>query len=304
MGLKYNGIDINQIKYNGVLLDKILYNGVVVYEAYDYTRSYFFIKNPSSEYREFKVRLNALTATESNPIYIWYYYLGEGREKPTEPASSITSTGKKTLTFGLEADGVAVIELIGGQFEEYNTSYPLFYQDPDLLTKAVIGTNCRSEYHLLYDNDELTDLIFAIERPFAIYNVPKLTNITFVVNPTYIGSVSRTGLSSFTVPANVTSISQIANNPNLETLTILPTTIELGQNKFSNNTDLKHMYVYCTSASTAKSTSYIYSWVNGSNPGMIIHLSSTLDMSQAKALFGDYFNYTSQTDQATVLFDL
>ena len=304
MPLIYNGTNIDKVIYNGVELDKVIYNGVVVYESIDYNRSYFFIKNPTAEYLEFKIRFNAISATESNPLNI-YYYVGEDIEKPTDPSTSITSSGSKTLTFGLEGDNAAIIEFAGSQFGEYNTSYALFYDNQELLTRAIIGTNCVDEYRILNDNNNLTEIVFAaIDIPFSITNAPKLTNIDFITNPRYIGYINNTGLTSFTVPANVTSVSQIARNSALKTLTILPTNIQMGQNHYSNNTVLEHMYVYTTAESIAKSTSYIYSWVYGSNPNLVIHLPATLNMTQAQTLFGQYFNSIDSTHQATVLFDL
>lgn len=306
MAINFNGTNIDKVIYNGVELDKVIYNGVTVYESIDLTRSYFYIKNPSSEYREFKIRFNALSATSSTPLQIYYYYLGEGRERPTEPSETITKSGKKTLTFGLDGDGTAVIEFANSQFQEYSTSYTLFYkdEDQDLLTKAVIGSNCTGEYYLLNDNSELTEIIFATNEAFAISDAPKLSTITFKVNPKYFGSVSRTGITTFTVPANATSFSMIANNPNLKTLTICPTNISMGTSRLTNNTSLEHLYVYVTAESPSKSTAYSVSWVRGCNPNLVIHLSSTLNLSQAQTLFGPYFNYIDSTTQATVLFDL
>jgi hypothetical protein len=307
MAINFNGTNIDKVIYNGVELDKVIYNGVVVYEPLSLNNSYFYIQNTTDSAIKFNIKLSI----KSVPIQVFYYRTGEGYTRPTEPSNTLTSVASsRKLTFQLNAHTTAVIEFIGGQWEYASDRTPLFYDHKELITKAIIGSNCTNAYYQFNNSgyyDNLEEIIYAAAEgsPFGVVNCPKLTTLAFKTTPKYFNQINDIGISEITFPASITRAPSIRDCPNL-TVIHNYCNVGVGNYAFAYNPVLEHIYMHnYNPSSNIMINSTGNGWVVDCNPNVVIHLPKAIgDITAARTKFGQYFNYINSTTQATVLFDL
>ena len=288
-----NGQQLDNVEYNGVNLDKVIFNGVIVYEKTEEAGATVFeLRNDSKSattvnlrirVEEFPVVINGYSP--NNPDYTFNY--------------TATTTGSKSYAFNIPAYGQYRIELTGGKIKGYSDTSELF-SEGNIFTAATISSNVINTGSWLTSTDveELT-----INSPINI-NIDEAESLETlnIQRATSIEQIRSTAITQLTIPASVQSISSygLASNFELEEAHILGSNTVLNDNMFYQCYSLQDVYIHSTVPAATQG-----SWFYNSYP--TIHLSHTLNIDQAKELFGSSFNqYREGKDTITLdtVFDI
>ena len=289
----FNGQQLDNVEYNGVNLDKVIFNGVIVYEKIEESgTTVFILHNDSKSDKTVNLRIRV----EEAPVVINGYSPNNANYNFNYTA---TTTGSKSYAFNIPAYGEYRIELTGGKIKGYSDTAELF-SEGNIFTSATISSNVTNTNNWLFEADvrELT-----INAPINInIDTAEYLETLNIQKATSIEAIKYTALTQLTIPASVQSIEQysLGYNYELEEVHILGSNTVLNSSLFYQDYGLQDVYIYSTVPAATQG-----SWFYGSYP--TIHLSHTLDIDQARELFGSSFNtYREGKDTITLdtVFDL
>ena len=162
----------------------------------------------------------------------------------------------------------------------------------------------------VYMNNTLLATITDDLNPTITFDLPPAENSLFIrggsfyMTDTAIVGDLQNRLVSVTLGKNyVGTLGSAFQNSTIQSLKCGPT-CDLSTGFCQGCSILYNLYIYNYSP-TAKADELSKSYVLNANSNVKIHLPHDLDVMEiAKQNYGDYFNYITQSTQATVLFDL
>lgn len=291
-----NGQQLDSVEYNGANLDKVIFNGVIVFErsSEDYSTTTITIENQSKDSKTITLQYNVEVPT----VYINSYVRDSS---DTAVTYTDQTAGQKSRSFTVPAYSTYIIEISGGKISEYAADTSIFLEG-NIYTEAFLGTNITSCGGWLKEL-ECRNLTIAADIPIAISHAYELETLT-IIGPHVIESIQDVEgvLTSITIPAGSTIESGAFYHAyELLEARILGSNTVVNSGMFSGCYSLEDIYVHSTVPAASQG-----SWC-GSDTVPTIHLPSTLDITQARALFGDSFNKVRDGRdyiELTTLFDL
>lgn len=291
-----NGQQADSIEFNGVNLDKIIFNGVIVFEksTEDHSTTIISVENRNKSTRT----INLIYTVEEPTVYINGYVLDSSSNAVNYVENT---TGQKTRSFTIPSYSTYIIEMSGGKISEHDTDSSMFLEG-NIYAEAFLGTNIESCGGWLIE-PECGSLTIAADIPINIEYASNLKTLT-IIGPHVIESISNLEgpIESITIPAGSTIRSgAFYFIPEVQEIHILGSTTVLNDGMFSSCYSLSDIYVHSTIPAASKGQ-----WFSP-NTQPTIHLSSTLDIEQAKVLFGSKFNIITEARdeyELTTLFDL
>ena len=133
----------------------------------------------------------------------------------------------------------------------------------------------------------------------------KIVGGSFTIGDTLLVGNTQETLTEVIIGKNVTSLGGAFKNSAIRLLKIGPncqisTGVCQGCSYLGGG-----LYIYSTIPQSVKADELSKSYVLNANTSATIHIPAYLDtMSIARDIYGEYFNYISETKEATVLFDL
>lgn len=291
-----NGQQAEIIVFNGVNLDKVIFNGVIVFEksTEDHSTTTITIENRNKSTET----INLIYTVEEPTVYVNGYV----RDSSSNAVNYVeNTTGQKTRSFTLPSYSTYIIEISGGKISEYDAESSIFLEG-NIYAEAFLGTNIESCSGWLIE-PECRSLTIAADIPVNIEYASNLESLT-IIGPHVIESVANIEgyIESITIPAGSTIQSGAFHFiPEVQEIHILGSTTVLNDYMFSSCYNLSDIYVHSTVPAASKGT-----WCSPNNQPTI-HLSSTLNIDQARDLFGTKFNVIIESRdeyELTTLFDL
>ena len=210
-------------------------------------------------------------------------------------------------------NGTTVEKLIynGTLVWEAFPAYTEFYFEGDSLTGLQLTFHKNNtEPTEVYMNNTLLATFTDNLNPTLTFDVPVAENSLrikggsfYMTDSAIIGDVQNR-LKLVTLGKNyVGTLGSAFANTTINTLKCGPN-CQVSRGICNGCSSLYNLYIY-NPTPTEKATAAEHSYVYGANSNVKIHLLHDLDVMEiAKQNYGDYFNYITDTTQATVLFDL
>lgn len=190
-------------------------------------------------------------------------------------------------------------------------AYTEFYFEGDSLTGLQLTFHKNNtEPTEVYMNGTLLATITDNLNPTITFDVPPGENSLtikggsfYMTDAAIIGDVQGR-LISVTLGKNcVGTLGSAFANTTIQTLKCGPN-CQISRGICNGCSSLYNLYIYNTTPAE-KATTPEFSYVYGANSNVKIHLLHDLDVMEiAKQNYGDWFNYLTQSTQATVLFDI
>lgn len=211
-------------------------------------------------------------------------------------------------------NGVEIEKLIynGTLVWEAFPAYTEFYFEGNSLTGLQLTFHKNNtEPTEVYMNDTLLATITDNLNPTITFDVPngenslKIRGGSFYMTDTAIVGDTQNRLISVILGKNyVGTLGSAFRNSTIQNLKCGPS-CQITRGICNGCSSLHNLYIYNPTTTEVKATASEYSYVYGANSNVKIHLLHDLDVMEiAKTNYGDYFNYITQSTQATVLFDL
>lgn len=210
-------------------------------------------------------------------------------------------------------NGVAIEKLIynGTLVWESFPAYTEFYFEGDSLSGLQLTFHKNNtEPTEVYMNDTLLATITDDLNPTITFDVPPGENSLiirggsfYMTDSAIIGDVQNR-LVSVTLGKNyVGTLGSAFRNSTIWELKCGPNCL-VSRGICNGCSRLYNLYIY-NPTTEEKATAAIYSYVYGANSNVKIHLLRDLDVMEiAKQNYGNYFNYITESTQASVVFDL
>lgn len=210
-------------------------------------------------------------------------------------------------------NGTTVEKLIynGTLVWEALPAYTEFYFEGDSLSGLQLTFHKNNiEPTEIYMNDTLLTTITDNLNPTITFDVPhgenslKIKGGSFYITDVAINGDVQDRLVSVTLGKNfVGTLGSAFQNSTIQALKCGPN-CQISRGICNGCSRLYNLYIYNTTPTEIASAPE-YSYVYGANSNVVIHLLHDLDVMEiAKHQYGDWFNYITQSTQATVLFDL